>query len=87
MQTSISELLVEAANLMVVGMVVVFVFLTLLIGAVNLIAAVNRRFPEEVISAPSARSPRNTVKENTNSSVPVAAITAAVHQYRKNRKS
>ncbi|MBU2879833.1 OadG family protein [Aliiglaciecola lipolytica] len=85
MQTSISELLIEAANLMVVGMVVVFVFLTLLIGAVNLIAAINRIFPEEVVPAHPARTQRKVSNDKSNSSVPIAAITAAVHQYRKNR--
>lgn len=85
MQTSISDLLIEAANLMVVGMVVVFVFLTLLIGAVTLIAAINRKFPEEVVTAQPARAQRKVSNEKISTSVPVAAITAAVHQYRKNR--
>ncbi|MEP4891079.1 MAG: OadG family transporter subunit [Aliiglaciecola sp.] len=85
MQASISELLIEAANLMVVGMVVVFVFLTLLIGAVNLIAAINRRLPEEVVPAAAARTQRKVTTDKSSSSVPIAAITAAVHQYRKNR--
>ncbi|GAB2709493.1 OadG family transporter subunit [Aliiglaciecola sp. 3_MG-2023] len=85
MQTSISELLIEAANLMVVGMVVVFVFLTLLIGAVNLIAAINRRLPEEVVPATTVRTQRKVTTDKSSSSVPVAAIAAAVHQYRKNR--
>lgn len=77
----ISDLLAEAGILMLVGMVVVFVFLTLLIFATKLLSKLAGE--EEV--APSLPS----TPTNGNQAVPeqvVAAISAAVHQYKKNQK-
>jgi oxaloacetate decarboxylase gamma subunit len=84
MQANVTELLAEASTLMVVGMGVVFVFLSLMIGAINLIAYINNKFPEEVSQSNTASSRRTSAK--VQSSIPVAAITAAVHQYRKDHK-
>ena len=85
MEVSISALLTEAATLMVVGMTVVFVFLTLLIGAVTFIAFINRKFPEQ-IPVPHSMQPHRPAPTQPESSSLIAAISAAVHEYRTNRK-
>lgn len=85
MQAPISELLTEAATLMVVGMIVVFVFLTLLIGAVNLIAFINSKFPEEVTPSVSGVNHAKQTASGGSESTPIAAISAAIHKYRSKR--
>ncbi|MGJ8678726.1 OadG family protein [Paraglaciecola sp.] len=86
MQADVASALAEAANLLMVGMGVVFLFLTMLIGAVNLIAWVNRFFPEEVNSQGHTHSVAPKATQNSQQVSPkvVAAITAAVRQYRRN---
>ena len=80
MDPNVSSLLQDAALLLVIGMLVVFIFLTILIGAVNLISLICRRFPE-------ARPPQHEFKTSSASKelspAVVAAISAAVHQYRQ----
>ncbi|WP_462157525.1 OadG family protein [Pseudoalteromonas sp. GB56] len=75
---NIADLMLEAAGLMATGMLVVFVFLMILIGALRLMSY----FLADDIDAPTASlSP----KQN-HSGVPkahIAAIAAAVHQYKK----
>ncbi len=85
MQEDVASALLEAANLLLVGMGVVFAFLTLLIGAVNLIAWLNRKFPEPQVNQPHVRPVSNTgVKSHQHVSPKiVAAISAAVRQYRR----
>lgn len=76
----IAALLLQAANLMLTGMVVVFVFLLLLIVAVKLMSYFLRE--------PAEPLPEKT-KTNTTSSVNsahIAAISAAVHQYQQSSK-
>ena len=46
MTDEIISLLTESANLLVVGMVVVFVFLVVLIGVVKLMSFVVQKYPE-----------------------------------------
>ena len=68
--------LMNGLSLMLVGMATVFCFLTLLVISINLSSKViNRFWPEALASA----EPNST--SDTNDDV-VAAITAAVHQYR-----
>jgi oxaloacetate decarboxylase gamma subunit len=84
MPHDVVSLLMDAANLMMIGMFVVFLFLAALIGAVNVIAWLNQRFPESVVS--SGQQPANPTK--SNNALPsglVAAITAAIHQHRSNK--
>lgn len=87
MQENVPELLMEAANLLLVGMSVVFIFLTLLIGAVQLIAYINSILPEEVVEAPSSKPPvrRQTANSDAVGGSTIAAISAAIHQYRQSR--
>ena len=77
----ISELLLEAGLLMLVGMAVVFVFLTLLIFATKLLSkfAGQEELPQTLPAHPT--SGEQAVPEHV-----VAAISAAVHQYKKNQK-
>lgn len=82
---NISSLLLEAGTLMLVGMVVVFVFLTMLIGAIHLLTKFAQAFPDKVAAAPKPIAPQTT---NSNQPSPqvVAAISAAVKQYKARNK-
>lgn len=78
----VTELLSEALNLMVIGMIAVFAFLLLLVLIVQGISSVIQRyFPSKVIEKP--------VLTNASASGPtpavIAAISAAVHQYRQQK--
>lgn len=65
---------------MFAGMTIVFLFLTMLVGAINLMSfLVQRFFPETPITA--IHVPTGGVDKNV-----IAAITAAVHQYRNKHK-
>jgi oxaloacetate decarboxylase gamma subunit len=63
-------LLEQGLNLMLVGMGTVFVFLTVLVGAMSLMAVIVRRLSPAVADAAA-------------SDEQVAAITAAIAQHRK----
>jgi len=72
------EALGIAANIMLLGMVCVFAFLGILVIAIKVVA---KYCPEEVKVAPPKQA-------NVNGQVSpdvVAAISAAVHKYRKSR--
>lgn len=76
----VAELLFEALNLMVIGMIAVFAFLLLLVLVVQFISALMQRyFPQKPTDKP--------VLAETSGSGPgpavIAAISAAVHQYRQ----
>lgn len=72
------EALSTAANIMLLGMVCVFVFLGLLVIVINTIA---KFCPEEVKAIPAKQTNLN---DQVSPDV-VAAISAAVHKYRKSR--
>ena len=72
------EALSTAANIMLLGMVCVFAFLGLLVIVINTIA---KYCPEEAKAAPAKQ---NNVNGQVSPDV-VAAISAAVHKYRKSR--
>ncbi len=77
--------LVQAAQLMLIGMLVVFVFLITLVFVTKLLAKVAGKEPERTHNTWSANGSTAAIKQPTqggiNPSV-VAAITAAVHRYR-----
>lgn len=84
MQSQVSELLLDAGALLLIGMVVVFAFLALMIAAIQLIAWFCRKYPGEQESTHLARP--SSSQSNAKSGITpetVSAITAAVHQYRK----
>ncbi|MCW8330617.1 oxaloacetate decarboxylase subunit gamma [Photobacterium sp. SDRW27] len=77
----LGSLLWEAATIMATGMLVVFVFLSTLIFLVQLLAKVASKEATPELKA----QPATTVASNHNGVQPdvVAAITAAVSQYRQ----
>jgi len=77
-----AELITSGVELMIVGMGIVFLFLTMLVIAINLMSSlVQRFFPD----APQTAIPVPSVASGTDKKT-VAAITAAVHQYRDKHK-
>ncbi|MEQ1739530.1 MAG: OadG family protein [Methyloglobulus sp.] len=71
-----TEQIRSGVELMFAGMGIVFIFLTMLVVAINLMSAlVQRYFPGATPKIPSMPSSIDKVT--------VAAISAAVHQYRK----
>ncbi|MCV2883163.1 OadG family transporter subunit [Aestuariibacter sp. AA17] len=87
MDSSVHQLLVEAGTLLLVGMSFVFVFLTILIAAVHGITLFCKRFPEPATPHPSSAVPVVSQQNDAGQPSPqvVAAITAAIHQYRQTK--
>jgi oxaloacetate decarboxylase gamma subunit len=77
MDVSISNALTDAAVLLGVGMSVVFVFLTLLIGAIHGITAFCKLFPAPVEAEPFASQLNSPPPDEV-----LQAIRIAVNQYR-----
>ncbi|RIZ70267.1 MAG: sodium pump decarboxylase subunit gamma [Methylococcales bacterium] len=76
-----AEMMSSGVELMFAGMGIVFLFLTMLVYAVNIMSTVIQRFfPDVPVSGMSA--PLST---GIDKSV-IAAITAAVHQHRRLHK-
>ena len=76
----ISSMMSSGIELMLIGMAIVFAFLALLIVMVNIMTKVIEKFfpepPIDIITPASAST------SHTDAGI-IAAITAAVHQYRK----
>jgi len=86
MQPEVANALAEAANLLLVGMVVVFLFLSMLIGAITLIAWINKLIPDESLNTLQNQSKFSDRSSSNNQSVSpkiVAAISAAISQHRQ----
>ncbi|WP_017444986.1 oxaloacetate decarboxylase subunit gamma [Gayadomonas joobiniege] len=86
MENNLGALLFEAANLLLIGMGVVFIFLTILIFLIKLMSSLvgkNAPTPAAPVATPNIN--RNTGKSAQDKKV-VAAISAAVHQYRQDNK-
>jgi oxaloacetate decarboxylase gamma subunit len=78
-----NEMMSSGVELMIIGMGIVFAFLAMLIVMVNLMTFVIQRFfPEHPMIAATPASASTT---HTDAGI-IAAITAAVHQYRKKNK-
>lgn len=86
---SVSSQLMEAATLMLVGMVFVFAFLSLLIVGVKLIAKFCEAFPgapdPQPVSKRLPAKPKPASAQESDKSV-IAAISAAVHMHRQSKK-
>lgn len=80
----ITSLLLEAANLMLTGMVVVFVFLLLLISVVKLMSACLASSAGDPVTNNKTKT-KNTIttKSPTVPAAHLAAISGAIHQYRQ----
>lgn len=88
MHTDVTSLLFEAANLLVIGMVVIFLFLSLMIGAVTGIAWLCGKFPEEDGSPQTVSDSQAGASIAHQGEIPqpvIAAIAAAIRQYRSQR--
>ncbi len=78
-----NEMMSSGVELMIIGMGIVFAFLAMLIVMVNIMTSVIQRFfPEAPIIAATPTSASTT---HTDTGI-IAAITSAVHQYRKKNK-
>ncbi|MFT4940492.1 MAG: oxaloacetate decarboxylase gamma subunit [Paraglaciecola sp.] len=85
MHTELADMLTEAATLLLIGMSMVFIFLSLLIGAVNLIAWISAKSPETQNKIITKQASRNVAGSSTTQNIcpsTVAAISAAIHQHR-----
>ncbi len=77
-----TELMSSGIELMVVGMGIVFLFLTMLVVAISAMSSVIQRyFPEEPVTSISIPVTQNSATDASY----IAAITAAIHQYRNTR--
>jgi len=86
MQPEVANALAEAANLLLIGMVVVFLFLSMLIGAITLIAWINKLIPDESLNTNENPTPftNNTLPNNQGVSPKVlAVISAAIFKHRQ----
>ncbi len=78
-----TEMINAGIELMLIGMGIVFAFLALLVVVVNFMTTVIQRFfPEAPVTA---ISPASASTSHTDAGV-IAAISAAVHQYRNKHK-
>ena len=84
---SVTSLLMEAASLMLIGMLFVFSFLGLLILGIHLIARFCKAFPGEVDSGSVSTSrPKHSAQLGIDGNI-IAAISAAVHTHRQSNKN
>lgn len=74
--STVMDSVFEALNIMLLGMGLVFAFLSLLIAGINIVARL-------VAPAPVEQSTQINVTNNEIEPQVVAAITAAIHQYRR----
>jgi oxaloacetate decarboxylase gamma subunit len=79
-----AELMSSGIELMFAGMGIVFLFLTMLVVAINLMSSAVQRFFPEAPPAPVISPP---VTGGAPDKATVAAISAAVHQYRNKQRS
>ena len=77
-----TELMSKGIELMLAGMGIVFLFLTMLVLAINLMSSLIQRFFPE---APNLVGTVTTSSSGIDKNI-VAAITAAVHQHRSKNK-
>ncbi|HAW92602.1 MULTISPECIES: oxaloacetate decarboxylase subunit gamma [unclassified Arsukibacterium] len=79
----VTDLLLESATLMVIGMVSVFTFLLLLVLLMNAMSSLLRRYSPAKVANQGGKTESAT--QGVSPAV-VAAISAAVHQYRQQHK-
>ncbi len=74
----------SGVELMFVGMGIVYTFLLMLVGAINVMSMLVRRFFPEVTETAALNIP--TLSGGTPDKTTIAAIAAAIHQYRSKHK-
>ncbi|MDO8845149.1 MAG: OadG family transporter subunit [Methylicorpusculum sp.] len=77
-----NEMLENGVELMLIGMGIVFLFLTLLVVAIKVMSSLITRFFPEPIAVPPP-IPSLVAKKKPIDSGVIAAISAAVHHYKK----
>lgn len=84
---AVGELMIQGLELMLLGMGVVFVFLTLLVAMVTFMSfLVNRFAPEQAESTVGLPRPAAVLGGNNDDQEVVAVISAAVQRYRARHK-
>jgi oxaloacetate decarboxylase gamma subunit len=76
-----TEMMSSGVELMFAGMGIVFVFLTMLVGAINVMSSLVQRFFPDIPVIGAANSVSSGIDKNI-----IAAISAAVHQHRNKHK-
>jgi oxaloacetate decarboxylase gamma subunit len=76
-----TELMSKGVELMFAGMGIVFLFLTMLVVAINIMSALVQRFFPDAPTLAAATTPVSGIDKSI-----IAAITAAVHQHRSKHK-
>ena len=76
-----TEMMSSGVELMFAGMGIVFVFLTMLVGAINVMSSLVQRFFPDIPVIGTATSISSGIDKNI-----IAAISAAVHQHRNKHK-
>ena len=76
-----TEMMSSGVELMFAGMGIVFLFLTMLVGAINLMSSLVQRFFPDIPVIGTATSISSGIDKNI-----IAAISAAVHQHRNKHK-
>ena len=79
----ITDLLMEGLYLMLLGMGIVFTFLTLLVGAMRLMSQMARQLAVEPLVETPATTPQSHPQLDQSEEL-VAVISAAISRYRKN---
>ncbi|MDO6642065.1 MULTISPECIES: OadG family transporter subunit [unclassified Shewanella] len=79
MTSSISEQLLDALGMMIMGMSLVFIFLSILIIGINLVARLCQSDIQPVVA--NAPTPVPAAATSIDPKL-IAAITSAIHQYR-----
>jgi oxaloacetate decarboxylase gamma subunit len=79
---NIGSQLIDAATLMATGMMVVFVFLTILVFLVKLMSSLVPQEVPQVATTPIKKNSNALQSKNGVNPKVVAAISAAVHQHR-----
>lgn len=85
MHNEITSLLLDAALLLGVGMSVVFIFLSILIAVIHGIRMLDNALPNTEVAAVAATK-RKPAATDVSPAI-VAAVTSAIHQYRKDKSN
>ena len=76
-----AEMMSSGVELMFAGMCIVFLFLTMLVGSINLMSSLVQRFFPDIPAIGTAPYVSSGIDKNI-----IAAISAAVHQHRSKHK-